>query len=157
MDGEQIRSMAEEISFLRDKYRGKRLGFTCSCFDILHCGHALMLQDAKEQCDVLIVGLQTDPTLDRSDTKNAPIQSLEERQIMISAIKYVDEVIIYATEDDLLHLLQLLQPDVRVLGTDWKGKEYTGYQLPITIHWHNRNHGWSTTNLRRRIYDAAKE
>ena len=80
------------ISELKKKYSGKKIGFTCSCFDLLHCGHCIMLEDCKTQCDVLIVGLQTDPTLDRKD-KNKPIQEYEEREIMINSIKYVDEII----------------------------------------------------------------
>lgn len=142
-----------EINNLKNKYKGKRIGFTCSSFDLLHCGHALMLKDAKEQCDVLIVGLQTDPTIDRK-TKNKPIQSFKEREIMISSIKYVDEVITYSTESQLLDIISYLNPDVRILGTDWKGKEYTGFHLPIDIHWHNRDHEWSTSNLRRRVYEG---
>ena len=142
-----------KVNNLKNKYRGKKIGFTCSCFDILHCGHALMLKDSKEQCDILIVGLQTDPTIDRKE-KNKPIQSYEERKIMISSIKYVDDIIEYSTEDQLFDILAYLNPDVRILGTDWKGKEYTGYKLSINIHWHNRTHNWSTSNLRKRIYEA---
>ena len=141
------------LSELKNKYIGKKIGFTCSSFDILHCGHALMLKDSKEQCDILIVGLQTDPTIDRKE-KNKPVQSFEERKIMISSIKYVDKVITYSTENELYQILEYLKPDVRILGTDWKGKEYTGHKLPIKIHWHNRDHDWSTSNLRKRIYEA---
>ena len=141
------------ISLLKNKYTGRRIGFTCSCFDLLHCGHALMLEDAKKFCDILIVGLQTDPTIDRKD-KNKPVQSYEERKIMISSIKYVDEVIEYSTENQLHEILSFLCPDVRILGTDWKGKEFTGHELPIEIHWHNRNHSWSTSYLRERVYKS---
>lgn len=142
------------LSQLKNKYSGKKIGFTCSSFDILHCGHILMLKDSKEQCDVLIVGLQTDPTIDRAETKNKPIQSFEERDIMISSIKYIDEIIKYNTESQHLDILTYLNPDVRILGTDWIGKEYTGHQLPINIHLHKRDHDWSTSNLRKRIYEA---
>lgn len=137
------------------KYQGKKIGFTCSCFDILHCGHALMLKDAKEHCDVLIVGLQSDPTIDRKN-KNKPIQELEERRIMISSIKYVDEIVDYSTEDELYQILKYLNPDIRILGTDWKDKIFTGCNLPIEIHWHNRDHEWSTSYLRKRVYEAEK-
>ena len=129
-------------------------GFTCSCFDLLHAGHAKMLQDARNQCDYLIVGLQTDPTVDRPDTKNKPIQTLEERQIMLSAIRFVDEIVIYTTEGQLYEYLRDNPPDVRILGTDYKGKDFTGKDLDIDIYYHKRDHDWSTTNLRKRI---AKE
>ena len=91
------------------------IGFTCSCFDLLHAGHILMLKDAKEQCDYLIVGLQTDPTLDRPE-KNKPIQSLEERKIQLEAVKYVDEIRIYSTEAELRDMLCKIWPSVRILG-----------------------------------------
>ena len=126
-------------------------GFTCSCFDLLHAGHAKMLQDARNQCDYLIVGLQTDPTEDRPDTKNKPIQTLEERQIMLSAIRFVDEIVIYTTEGQLYEYLRDNPPDVRILGTDYKGKDFTGKDLDIDIYYHKRDHDWSTTNLRKRI------
>ena len=129
-------------------------GFTCSCFDLLHAGHIKMLQDARNQCDYLIVGLQTDPTVDRPDTKNKPIQTLEERQIMLSAIRFVDEIVIYTTEGQLYEYLRDNPPDVRILGTDYKGKDFTGKDLDIDIYYHKRDHNWSTTNLRKRI---AKE
>nr|QBK87451.1 MAG: cytidylyltransferase-like protein [Marseillevirus LCMAC201] len=138
------------ISILNKKYAGKRVGFTCSCFDLVHPGHIKMLQDTREQCDILIVGLQTDPTLDRPE-KNKPVQTLKERGIMLRAIKYIDEVIEYSYESELHKILCTLRIDVRVLGTDWKGNPYTGSDLPIPIYWHQRNHNWSTTELRQRI------
>ena len=144
-----------QIQDIKKKYKGKRIAFCCSAFDILHCGHILMLQDCKKQGDVLIVGLHTNPNLDR-DSKNVPIQEYEERLIQIEGCRYVDEVIKYATEDDLYKILVTLTPNVRILGTDWKGKEYTGHQLDIPIHWHPRTHNWSTTYLRERIYQAEK-
>lgn len=147
----------ENISRIRATSGRKRIGFTCSCFDLFHTGHALMLKDAKAQCDILVVGLQTDPTLNRPDTKNKPIQSFEEREEMLKAIRYVDEIIHYATEDDLLQILSNLKPNVRILGTDWKDKNYTGCELPIEIHWHLRDHPWSTTALRQRVHKAESE
>ena len=129
-------------------------GFTCSCFDLLHAGHVKMLQDARNQCDYLIVGLQTDPTIDRPDTKNKPIQTMEERQTMLSAIRFIDEIVIYNTEGQLYEYLRDNPPDVRILGTDYKGKDFTGKDLDIDIYYHKRDHNWSTTNLRKRI---AKE
>lgn len=140
-----------KIKELKTKYKNKKIGFTCSCFDLLHCGHCIMLEDCKTQCDILIIGLQTDPTIDRKD-KNKPIQEYEERKIMIESIKYVDDIIEYNTEVELLEILKELQPDVRIIGTDWKGKKYTGCELPINIYWHKRNHQWSTSNLRRKVF-----
>ena len=127
------------------------VGFTCSCFDLLHAGHILMLQDAKRQCDKLIVGLQTDPTIDRPDTKNKPIQSLEERKIQLEAVKYVDEIFIYDTEEELYKKILSIKPDVRILGSDYIGKSFTGDDLDIEIHYHERKHNYSTTNLRKKI------
>lgn len=146
----------DHIMMLKKKYSDKKIGFTCSCFDLLHCGHCLMLKDCKNQCDVLIIGLQTDPTLDRKE-KNKPIQEYEERKIMIESIKYVDEVIEYSTEAELYEILKKLNPDVRIIGTDWKGKPYTGYELPIKMYWHVRDHDWSTSNLRKRVYENEKK
>ena len=128
-------------------------GFTCSCFDLLHAGHIKMLQDARNQCDYLIVGLQSDPTIDRPDTKNKPNQTLEERQIMLSAVRFIDEIMIYDTEDDLYSYLKHNKPDVRILGSDYDipDKRFTGDNLDIDIYYHRRDHDWSTTNLRKRI------
>lgn len=147
-----------------DYIKNKKIGFTCSTFDLFHAGHYLMLKDAKEQCDILVVGLQTDPTLDvtyRMETggknKNKPIQSFDERKIQIEGCKYVDHVIPYSTEEDLLALIRELNPDVRILGSDWKGKQYTGNELEIKIHWHSRDHDYSTSNLRKRVYLGEKD
>ena len=146
----------EQIKHIKEKYSdNKKIGFCCSAFDILHCGHVLMLEDAKKQCDVLVVGLHTNPNLDRA-SKNKPIQEYEERELQIKGCRYVDEIIQYATEDDLMNILVNLQPHIRILGTDWKDKPYTGHLLPINIHWHLRDHNWSTTYLRDRIYEAEK-
>ena len=129
----------------------KIIGFTCSCFDLLHAGHILMLKDAKDQCDYLIVGLQTDPTIDRPKTKNKPIQSLKERKIQLEAVKYVDKIITYSTEDELYLLLQKINPDIRILGSDYKNKSFTGDDLDINIYYHKRNHNFSSTNLKKAI------
>jgi len=128
-----------------------KLGFTCSAFDLLHPGHILMLKDCKNHCDRLVVGLQTDPTINRK-SKNKPIQTLEERLIMISSIKYVDDVLIYSTEKDLRLLLTNLKPDIRILGSDWKDKEdeITSFHI-APIYYHERNHNYSTTNLRKKL------
>ena len=127
-----------------------KIGFTCSCFDLLHAGHILMLKDAKEQCDKLIVGLQTDPTIDRPE-KNKPIQSYEERYIQLEAVKYVDEIIKYDTEEDLYKKLLFINPDFRILGSDYIGKSFTGDDLDIEIYYHERKHNYSSTNLRNKI------
>ena len=131
-----------------------KIGFTCSCFDLLHAGHILMLKDAKEQCDKLIVGLQTDPTLDRPE-KNKPIQSFEERKIQLEAVKYVDEILKYNTEKELFEILRMLRPDVRILGSDYEGKYFTGTELNIPIYYHKRNHNYSSSNLRQEILKKA--
>ena len=128
-------------------FKDKKVGFTCSCFDLLHAGHILMLKDAKEQCDYLIVGLQTDPTLDRPE-KNKPIQSFEERYIQLQAVKYIDEIFIYDTEEDLYKKILYFNPDVRILGSDYIDKPFTGDDLNIPIYFHNRKHNYSSTNLR---------
>ena len=134
----------------------KIFGFTCSCFDLLHAGHILMLKDAKNQCDYLIVGLQTDPTIDRPKEKNKPIQSIEERKIQLEAIKYIDKIITYKTEDDLYNLLKKIKPNIRILGTDYKGKSFTGDDLNIRIHYHKREHDFSSTNLRNKIISTER-
>lgn len=143
----------KQIYFMKADYEGKKIGFTCSCFDLLHTGHLIMLEDAKKQCDVLIVGLQTDPTIDRPK-KNKPVQSYFERKIMLESIKYVDEIIEYATEADLYKILTFLKPDVRIIGSDWKGKRYTGWELDIPMYWHERTHNYSTSAFREKIFQA---
>ena len=131
--------------------KNKIIGFTCSCFDLLHAGHLLMLKDAKKQCDYLIVGLQTDPTIDRPKTKNKPIQSLKERKIQLEAVKYIDEIIIYDNEKNLYNLLLKIKPDIRILGSDYKDKRFTGDNLNIQIYFHRRNHKYSSSNLKKEI------
>ena len=127
-----------------------RVGFTCSCFDLLHAGHILMLKEAKTQCDYLIVGLQTDPTIDRA-TKNKPVQSITERFIQLEAVKYIDEIVMYATEDDLIQILKAYNIDVRIMGEEYKDKPFTGNDLPMEIYFNKRTHKYSTTELRNRI------
>ena len=132
-----------------------KIGFTCSTFDLLHAGHITMLEEAKRHCDYLIVGLQTDPTIDRPDTKNMPVQSLVERQIQLAAVKYIDEIVCYATEQDLEDLLLTLPIDVRVLGVEYKDKDFTGKdicrRLGIELYFNKRDHRFSSTDLRKRI------
>ncbi len=127
-----------------------RVGFTCGAFDLLHAGHVMMLEEARGVCDYLVVGLQADPSIDRPN-KNSPTQSLEERLIQLMAVKYVDEVHTYTTEDELVQLLIKLKPDVRIIGEDHRGKEFTGQELPIEIYFNSRDHSYSTSELRERI------
>ena len=132
-----------------------KIGFTCSTFDLLHAGHITMLEQAKHHCDYLIVGLQTDPTGDRPDTKNAPIQTIVERQIQLAAVKYIDEIVVYTTEQDLIDLLLTLPIDVRVLGDEYKTKDFTGKDIAkargCKIIYNGRDHSFSSTSLRKRV------
>ena len=105
-----------------------KIGFTCSTFDLLHAGHITMLEEAKRHCDFLIVGLQNDPTEDRPE-KNKPVQSIVERQLQLAAVKYVDEIVIYNTEQDLKDLLLCLPIDIRVLGDEYEHKDFTGKDI----------------------------
>lgn len=128
-----------------------RVGFTASAFDLLHAGHIMMLREAKEHCDYLIAALQTNPTIDRP-TKNKPVQSVVERMIQLKACKYVDEIVVYETEQDLRDILLSYPIDVRILGDEYKGTEFTGHDLPIECYFNTRKHSFSTTELRTRIH-----
>ena len=132
------------------------IGFTCGAFDLTHSGHYLMFEECRKQCDYLVVGLQTDPSIDRK-TKNSPVQTYEERYTQLKACKYIDKIIKYETEADLIELLKNTAVDVRFIGADWEGKEYTGYELPIKVVFNSRNHNYSTSNLRKRIYEAENK
>lgn len=134
-----------------------RIGFTCSTFDLFHAGHLLMLEEAKKQCDYLIVGLQTDPTIDRPAEKNKPVQSVFERFIQVEACKYVDKVIPYATEKELVDILLSYPIDVRILGEEYMQKQFTGMDLGIESHFNKRRHSFSTTELRQRVVAAETE
>jgi len=137
---------------------GKKVGVTVGAFDLCHAGHILMFKEAREVCDYLIVGLHSDPTIDRPE-KNKPVMSLEERKIILEAVRYIDEIFIYDTEAQLYEILKENKYgfDVRIIGSDWKGKPYTGHDLPIEVYFNSRDHGFSTTGLRRRIYEVEKE
>lgn len=143
------------------KAEGKRIGITFSTFDMLHAGHIAMLSEAKNHCDYLIAGLQTDPTIDRPDTKNHPIQSVVERQIQLSACRYVDEVVVYQTEQDLIDLLLILPVDVRILGVEYEDKNFTGRNecsgRNIEIVFNRRDHSFSSSSLRKRVVAAETE
>ena len=132
-----------------------RTGFTCSTFDLFHAGHIMMLRDAKDHCDHLIVGLQTDPTIDR-DWKNKPVQGVFERFVQLQACKYVDEVIPYATEKELRDILLSYPIDVRILGEEYKGKEFTGHDIEMEFFFNQRRHSFSTSELRQRVIEAKK-
>lgn len=139
------------------KQEGKRIGITFSTFDLLHAGHIAMLSEAKNHCDYLICGLQTDPTIDRPETKNKPIQSIVERQIQLAACRYVDEVVVYSTEQDLIDLLLILPVDTRILGVEYADKDFTGKSecvlRGIEIVYNGRDHSFSSSSLRKRVYD----
>ncbi len=135
----------------------KKVGFTCSCFDLFHAGHIMMLKEAKSVCDYLIVGLQTDPTIDRPE-KNKPIQSIFERYVQLEACKYVDEIVVYATEKDVLDILHSYPIDTRFVGDEYKEKDFTGKDLGhIEIYYNSRKHSFSTTELRGRVIDRFKK
>ena len=141
----------ESLSEFRKANHGKKIGVVYSCFDLLHSGHYLFLEDSKNNCDILCVGLQTDPTIDRP-TKNKPIQTILEREIQIKGCRYVDNYFIYSTETDLIKSLETLQPNIRFLGDDYEGKRFTGDDKPVEIKYHKRSvHTWSSSGLRKRV------
>jgi glycerol-3-phosphate cytidylyltransferase len=148
-----------KIRELKDK--GLKIGITFSTFDMLHAGHVAMLAEAKNHCDYLIAGLQTDPTIDRPDTKNRPVQSIVERQIQLAACRYVDEVVVYQTEQDLIDLLLILPIDVRILGVEYEDKDFTGrdecYARDIQLVYNGRDHSFSSSSLRKRVAAAEAE
>ena len=135
-----------------------KIGFNCSTLDLMHAGHVTMFREEKRHCDYLIVALQTDPTLDRPMTKNRPVQSVYERFVQLSACRYVDEVLVYATEEELLNILKTTHIDIRFLGDEYKTKDFTGRQYcldkGIELFYHERQHPYSSSNLRKRVYDA---
>jgi glycerol-3-phosphate cytidylyltransferase len=140
------------------KEQGKKIGITFSQFDLLHAGHIAMLAEAKNHCDYLIAGLQTNASIDRPDTKNKPIQSIVERQIQLAACRYVDEVVVYSTEQDLVDLLLILPVDTRILGVEYADKEFTGKNectlRGIEIVYNGRDHSFSSSSLRKRVFDS---
>jgi len=134
------------------KLKGKIVGFTASTFDLMHAGHVIMLQEAKTQCDYLIVGLLTDPTRDRKD-KNYPIQTSWERWVQAQAIKAIDRVIPFDTEEDLENMIKILKPDVRFVGEEYEGKKHTGHDIEGTqIIYNKRSHNYGSKQLREKIY-----
>tara|TARA_B100000242_G_scaffold291050_1_gene263613 strand:- start:245 stop:664 length:420 start_codon:yes stop_codon:yes gene_type:complete len=132
-----------------------KVGITFSTFDLLHAGHIAMLREAKNQCDYLIVGLQSDPTIDRPDSKNSPIQTMFERYLQLKAVEYVDEIIPYQTERDLEDILETLPINTRILGEEYRDKDFTGKDIcrkrGIELYFNKRDHRFSSTDLRNRI------
>jgi glycerol-3-phosphate cytidylyltransferase len=133
-----------------------KIGFTCSTFDLFHAGHIMMLKEAREQCDHLIVGLQTDPTIDRPE-KNKPVQSVFERFVQLQACKYVGEVVVYATEKELRDILLSYPIDVRILGAEYYDKKFTGEDIEMEYYFNERRHSFSTTELRQRVVEAENK
>lgn len=139
------------------KNSGLKIGITCSQFDLLHAGHIAMLSEAKQHCDYLIAALQNDASIDRP-SKNTPVQSIVERQIQLSATQFVDEIVIYNTEKDLEDLFLILPIDVRILGIEYKDKEFTGKQIcidrGIELVYNGRDHSFSSSSLRKRVMES---
>jgi glycerol-3-phosphate cytidylyltransferase len=137
-----------------------KIGFTCSAFDLLHAGHIAMLREAKEHCDYLICGLQVDPTLDRPN-KNKPAQTIVERHAQLAAVKYVDEIIPYVTEADLVDILSMYPINVRILGEEYRDKDFTGRDIckkrDIELYFNKREHRFSTSDLRKRVSELEKK
>jgi glycerol-3-phosphate cytidylyltransferase len=137
-----------------------KVGFTCSTFDLLHAGHVIMLREAKEQCDYLLVGLQVDPSIDRKE-KNSPIQTIVERYTQLKAVGYVDEIIPYGTEEDLEDILQMYPINIRILGEEYRDKDFTGKDIcrsrDIDLYFNKRDHRFSTSGLRSRVADRETQ
>ncbi len=140
------------------KTNANRIGITCSTFDLFHAGHIVMLEEAKRQCDWLIAAIQLDPTLDRPGRKNKPVQSIIERQIQVSACRHVDEIIVYSTEKELEDIFLTFPLDVRIIGEEYKDKEFTAKRIcsdrSIEIYYNKRDHYFSSTDLRTRVFEA---
>ena len=142
------------------KLQGKKIGITFSTFDLLHAGHIAMLAEAKNHCDYLICGLQTDPTINRPDTKNVPVQSIVERQLTLGACRYVDEIVVYSTEQDLIDLILTLPIDVRILGVEYEDTNFTGRNegdgRGIQHVFNKRDHSFSSSSLLKRVAESER-
>jgi glycerol-3-phosphate cytidylyltransferase len=142
------------------KDQGKKIGITFSTFDLLHAGHIAMLSESRNHCDYLICGLQTDPTIDRPDTKNKPVQSIVERQLTLGACRYVDEIVVYSTEQDLIDLILTLPVDVRILGVEYEDTNFTGRNegagRGIQHVFNKRDHSFSSSSLRKRVAESER-
>ncbi len=132
----------------------KTIGLTLSTFDLLHAGHVAMLREAKTICDYLICGLQVDPSLDR-EGKNAPVQTLVERYVQLAGVKYVDEIVCYQGESDVIDILEMFDIDVKIMGEEYKNKDFTGKEVcrrkGIRLYFNKREHRFSSSDLRRRV------
>lgn len=137
-----------------------KIGFNCSSFDLFHAGHITMLKMEKEMCDYLKVALQVDPTIDRPGVKNKPVQTVYERYVQLQGCKYIDEILVYETEADLLNLIQTQTIDIRFLSEEYENRDFTGKQYcidhGIEIFYHLRRHQYSSTELRNRVYTLEK-
>jgi glycerol-3-phosphate cytidylyltransferase len=138
-----------------------KIGFQCSSFDLLHAGHVTMLKMEKNLCDYLKVALQVDPTVDRPGLKNKPVQSVYERYVQLQACKYIDEIVVYETEKDLLNIIMTQEMHIRFLSEEYLNREFTGKQYcldnSIELHYHKRKHSYSSTDLRERVYELEKQ
>lgn len=130
-----------------------KIGFTCSTFDLFHAGHIVMLQESKSLCDYLVCGLLTDPTIDRPDTKKKPVQTAFERYVQLSSCRYVDEVIPFSTEQEIIDMVLSIQPDIRIVGEEYRDRDHTGKGL-CPVHYNKRRHSFSSTSLRERVQEA---
>lgn len=135
-----------------------KVGITCSTFDLLHSGHVAMLREAKTACDYLICALQNDPSVDRPE-KNKPVQNIVERQAQLAAIRYVDEILVYNTEDELRDILSMYQIDVKIMGEEYRDIDFTGKDIcqkrGIEFYFNKRDHRFSTSDLRRRVEESS--
>lgn len=135
-----------------------KVGITCSTFDLLHSGHVAMLREAKTQCDYLICALQNDPSVDRPN-KNKPVQNIVERQAQLAAIRYVDEILVYNTEDELRDILSMYQIDVKIMGEEYRDIDFTGKDIcqkrGIEFYFNKRDHRFSTSDLRKRVAEIT--
>ena len=138
----------------------KTVGITLSTFDLLHAGHIAMLREAKAHCDYLICGLQVDPSADRPE-KNSPVQTIVERYTQLQAVKYVDEIVVYCSEQDLVDILEIYDINVRILGDEYKNKDFTGKDVcrrrGIQLYFNKRDHRFSSSDLRKRVYEMEKK
>jgi glycerol-3-phosphate cytidylyltransferase len=133
-----------------------KIGIIAGCFDIIHPGYVIMFEEAKKYCDLLIIALHSDPTIERTN-KLKPILSIKDRKLILESIKYIDQIFVYNTEKELEILLQDLKPQVRFLGDDYKNINYTGEGIIDHVIFLDRSHGWSTTKFKKLVYENYKE
>jgi glycerol-3-phosphate cytidylyltransferase len=136
------------------KKRSLTIGFTCGTFDFLHAGHVMMLEESKGHCDYLIVGLLSDPTISRPETKNKPVESMWERYVRLQSLKSVDMIVPWDTEEDLINMLEMIRPNIRFVGEEYKDKSFTGKDLGIPIYYNKRTHKYSSTATRQKVEDT---